>query len=132
MTKFDKQYDVLILGGHPCAYLLGILLRENAGLSVLHCSAPAEAIGGPLVFLNPAFFDLHPDLKSLRRKIDSSAVYGLHFLGNNLEEAGEYRERSIVGLVGSFSDLHQALAKIAKDRGILSIIPDSVQIQRDR
>ena len=80
MAKLEPQFDVLVLGGHPAAYLAAALVAQNAKMRVLHSTIPGEPNADRLVLINPEFFKLHPLVEPLRRKLDLVATYGLQFL----------------------------------------------------
>jgi flavin-dependent dehydrogenase len=114
MPKAPTQPDVLVLGSHPAAYFAATLLREDAKVSVLHAAIPGEQIQDRLVFINPAFFELHKLLAPLKKKLDLQPVYGVRFLANESSVSSEYVGKSIVGYVGSFLQIQQAMVQIAQ------------------
>jgi len=50
--------EVFVLGEHPCAYLAGILLRDNPAMEVMHVVPPTDAAHDRLVVINPNFFKI--------------------------------------------------------------------------
>src|SRR5690242_15336545 len=82
--KPPPKLDVLVLGDHPCAYLAAALMRQGAsaprvGLAIV----PGAKLIDRLVVINPALFELHPILSSLKRKLELTSVYGLQFLSDD-------------------------------------------------
>src|SRR5947199_10734429 len=113
MPKNSDRCDVLIMGGHPCAYLAAALLRNKSSLRIVHLTLPGEELPERLVSINPAWFDLHKLLAPLERKLNLSPVYGLHFLSDDPNLASEYRTRGIAAHVALFSELRDALIRPA-------------------
>src|SRR5215204_1901711 len=83
--------DVLVLGEHPAAYLTAALLRQGGKLHVLHSCLPDERVPDRLVLVNPEMFDLHALLGPLRRKLDTTSIYGLHFLSDDPATRSQYQ-----------------------------------------
>jgi len=124
--------DVLVIGEHPSAFLAATLLAGKSGVSVIHAT-PAASCAAPLacdrlVLVNPDFFDLHPLLSPLKRKLDLTPLYGLRFLSNEPNVLAEYRARAAQCLVGSYRDIRLAIVKLAKDAGVKMVAPGEVQI----
>src|SRR5215213_7541525 len=107
MAKAPPQppVDILVLGEHPAAYLTAALLKQKSKLSILHATLPEERVPDRLVIVNPELFDLHPLLGPLRRKLDTTSVYGLQFLADDPGTRSEYRAKSILSLIASYKDL---------------------------
>src|SRR5436190_19191904 len=121
MAKTTAQpavVDILVLGEHPAAYLTAALLRQNSKLSVTHSCLPEEKVADRLVLVNPAMFDLHPLLGPLRRKLDSTSIYGLQFLADDPATRSQYQSKSIVSLVANYKDLRVAFQTIAAAEGV--------------
>jgi flavin-dependent dehydrogenase len=129
MPKAPTQPDVLVLGSHPAAYFAAMLLREDAKVSVLHAPIPGEPIRDRLVFINPEFFELHKLLGPLKKKLDLEAVYGIRFLANESSVSSEYAGKSVVGYVGSFLQIQQAMVQLARKEKVA--MHDSGDIQID-
>ncbi len=91
-----------------------MLLREDPKLSVLHAPIPGEETPDRLVFINPDFFDLHKALAPLKKKLDLQPVYGVRFLANESSVSSEYVGKSIVGYVGAFKQVQDAMLQLAK------------------
>jgi hypothetical protein len=86
--------DVLVLGEHPAAYLAAALLKHKSKLHVCHATLPTEHVAPDrLVLLNPALFDLHPLLAPVRRKLETTSIYGLQFLADDPATRSEYRAK---------------------------------------
>jgi flavin-dependent dehydrogenase len=130
MAKNDPQIDVLVVGGHPSAYLAAALLKEKSKLRVVHATIPKEAIGDRLVLVNPELFDLHPILSPLRRKLAGSAIYGLRFLADDAATASEYRSKSAVASVAQLKDVVVAMKKLAEGQEVEFCNPKRLEIRR--
>ena len=89
-TKSDPRLDVLVLGEHPATYLTAALLAHKTKLRVLHATIPGEEPVDRLVTINPAFFDLHPLLGPLLKKLHLTSTYGLRFLADDPETRSDY------------------------------------------
>jgi hypothetical protein len=120
--------DVLVLGGHPVAYLAAALLKQKSKLNVLHACLPDERHLDRLVLINPEMFELHPLLHPMRRKLDSTAIYGLQFLSDNPETRSEHRGKSTVTLVASYKDVRTVFQKMAAAEGVETVNPKVVQV----
>lgn len=113
MPKPRPNYDVLVLGAHPCAYLAAAVLRHNSKLKVLHSIIPGEDAPDRLVLLNPALFARHALLGPLSRKIPHHLLYGARFLGDDLATRCEHRSRSALTSVISLHAVRNALRNLA-------------------
>jgi flavin-dependent dehydrogenase len=124
--------DVLVLGEHPAAYLAAALLKHKSKLNVLHATLPDERPPDRLVLINPELFDLHPLLHPLRRKLETTAVYGLQFLSSATDAAtrSEHRAKSILSLVGHYKDVRTSFQKLATAEGVEFVNPKHVQVHR--
>jgi flavin-dependent dehydrogenase len=124
--------DVLVLGEHPAAYLTAALLKHKSKLNVLHATLPDERPPDRLVLINPELFDLHPLLHPLKRKLETTAVYGLQFLSSATDAAtrSEHRAKSILSLVGHYKDVRTAFQKLATSEGVEFVNPKHVQVHR--
>jgi flavin-dependent dehydrogenase len=130
MGKTDPQLDVLVLGEHPSAYLCAALLKHKSKLHVLHSTLPHESWPDRLMVVNPALFDLHPLLEPLRRKLETTAVYGLRFIADSAGTASEHRSRSAMAQVASYKTLRAAMIKVAESQGVEMATPKVLQIHR--
>src|SRR2546423_700821 len=132
MAKPQPQppVDVLVLGEHPAAYFAAALLKQKSKLNVLHATLPDEKPPDRLVLVNPAMFDLHALLHPLRRKLDSTSIYGLQFLSEDAETRSEYRAKTILSLVAHYKDVRTVFQKMASDEGVELIHPRHVQTPR--
>jgi flavin-dependent dehydrogenase len=130
MPKAPTQPDVLVLGSHPASYFAAMLLREDPKLSVLHAPIPGEQIIDRLVFINPAFFELHKLLAPLKKKLDLQAVYGIRFLANESSVSSEYAGKSVVGYVGSFQQIQEAMVQLARKEKVTMEEADAIEIDR--
>lgn len=122
--------DVLVTGEHPAAYLTAALLKQKSKLSVLHATLPEEHVPDRLVLINPHMFDLHPLLGSMRRKLETTAIYGLQFLADDPATRSEYRAKSTLGLVAHYKDVRAAFMKLAASEGVEFITPKQFQVHR--
>jgi len=120
--------DVLVLGEHPAAYLTAALLKQKSKLNVLHACIPDEKYPDRLVLINPEMFELHPLLHPMRRKLDTTAVYGLQFLSDNPETRSEHRGKSTVTLIANYKDVRTAFQKMAASEGVETVNPKVVQV----
>ncbi|HZL33944.1 MAG TPA: hypothetical protein VFC78_01460 [Tepidisphaeraceae bacterium] len=130
MPKSEPQVDVLVLGEHPSAYLAAAVIAGTSKLRVVHTTIPDDIHLERLVLINPEFFKLHPLLEPLRRKLDLTAVYGLHFLSGNPEVCGEHRSKSTLAYVASYKAIRGALAKVAESAGVELATPKVLKIHR--
>ena len=122
--------DVLVLGGHPSAYLAAALLRHKSKLRVLHSCIPDEDTADRLVAVNPALFSLHPILETLKRKIELAGVYGLRFLADEPPTSSEHRTRSAAACVGNLKDVRSAMESLAEREGVELLRPKTLQVLR--
>ncbi|MDB5318650.1 MAG: hypothetical protein JWN40_281 [Phycisphaerales bacterium] len=123
--------DVLVLGEHPAAYLTAALLKHKSKLNVLHATLPDEKPPDRLVLINPELFDLHPILHPLRRKIETTSIYGLQFLSSaDATTRSEHRAKSILSLVAHYKDVRTAFQKMATAEGVEFVNPKHVQVHR--
>jgi flavin-dependent dehydrogenase len=123
--------DVLVLGEHPAAYLAAALLKHKSKLHVLHATLPDEhPPADRLVLLNPAMFDLHPLLAPVRRKLESTSVYGLQFLADDPSTRSEHRAKSIMALVASYKDVRTAFQKVAAAEDVEFVTPKTLDVVR--
>jgi len=130
MAKSIGQIDVLVLGEHPAAYLAAALLRYKSKYRVAHSTIPGERYPDRLVMINPEFFELHPLLEPLRRKIEGKGVYGLQFLADDPAIRSEYRSRSAVACVAQFKAVQGAMEDLARGEDVLFLNPDELQVIR--
>ncbi len=107
-----------------------MLLREDPKLSVLHAPIPGEETPDRLVFINPDFFDLHKALAPLKKKLDLQPVYGVRFLANESSVSSEYVGKSIVGYVGAFKQVQDAMLQLAKKEKVMMAEADAIHIDR--
>src|SRR5258705_208084 len=122
--------DVLVLGGHPSAYLAAALLKNKSKFSVMHSCIPGEPSGDRLVLMNPALFDLHPILSGLKRKIEAAGIYGIRFLADDPATASEFRSKSALTCVALLKDVRSAMIDLAKSEGVELCNPKILQIHR--
>lgn len=122
--------DVLVLGDHPSAYLAAALLKQKSKLKVLHATLPGEVAPDRHVVINPEFFDLHPLLSPLRRKLDLTPIYGLQFLADDPATRSEFHAKNILSLISNYKDVRNALHKIAVSEGVELLNPKHVQVHR--
>jgi hypothetical protein len=130
MAKSQPQLDVLVLGEHPSTYLAAMLVALNSKLRVLHATLPRQAEPDRLVLINPAFFDLHPLLGSLRRKVEMTPVYGLQFLADDAVTRSEFRSKPALAYVAAYKALRAAMLKLAQEQGLRMVIPRTMEIHR--
>jgi hypothetical protein len=130
MAKSAPQIDILVLGDHPCAYLAAALLAQEKKLAVGHAVIPGEKTVDRLVVINPALYELHDLLKSLKRKLDLTSIYGLRFIADEPDVKMAHVGKTISSHVGLFKQVHAALAKLAKDAGVTLLTPRELEISR--
>jgi flavin-dependent dehydrogenase len=130
MPKAPTQPDVLVLGSHPASYFAAMLLRDDPKVAVLHARIPGEQVVDRLVFVNPAFFELHKLLTTLKKKLDLQPVYGLRFLANESSISSEFAGKSIVGYVASFLQIQEAVVQLAQKEKVPMAEAGEVQIDR--
>src|SRR5439155_4919036 len=114
MAKGNTVVDVLVLGGHPSAYLAAALLKNKTKYEVMHSCIPGEPSGDRLVLMNPALFELHPLLGSLKRKIEALGLYGVRFLADEPPTASEFRSKSAITCVAQLKEVRNAMIDVAK------------------
>ena len=131
MAKTKSEPDVLVLGDHPSAYFAAALLRETAHpLRVLHATIPEEESVDRLCTINPAFFELHKLLATLKKKLDLAPVYGLKFLADDPGTRSEWSSgKSVAAHVTTFEQVRAALEKVARDAGVECAEPDDLEIR---
>jgi hypothetical protein len=129
-TQPQPPVDVLVLGEHPASYFTAALLKQKSKLHVLHATLPDEKSPDRLVLINPEFFDLHPLLAPLRRKLDTNSIYGLQFLSDDPNTRSEYRSKTILALIANYKDVRNAMQKIAAAEGVEFLTPKHVQVNR--
>jgi flavin-dependent dehydrogenase len=129
MPKPTPKIDVMVLGNHPCAYLAAALLRLNESIRVAHAVIPGEHVSDRLVLVNPEFFDLHPILSTLKRKLDLTAVYGLKFLADDPATEISHSGKTIGAYVGCFKQIHAAVAKLAHGADVTFLQPRQLEIR---
>ena len=130
MAKAAPQLDVLVLGGHPAAYLAAALLKHKAKFRVMHSTIPGEDWPDRLVMINPEFYDLHPLLEPLRKKLDTRGVYGLQFLANEPGTRGEYRSKSIVADITGLKNVREAMEAVAEGQDVDLVTPKQLVVHR--
>src|SRR4051812_36181983 len=127
MAKTSPPLDVLVLGGHPCAYLATELLLARGDVNVIHCTIPQEQAPDRLVLVNPHFFSLHKPLEKLKKKLTLCSVWGLSFLNDDGSTRGEYRAAKCIAQVGYFSQLRKTVCQQAKEDGAKLLTPKSLE-----
>ena len=130
MAKSPPQLDVIVLGEHPCTYLAALLLATTAKIRIAHCCVPGNGESDRLVLINPAFFELHPLLGPLRRKLEMTPVYGLQFLDDDASIRSEFRNKSALTYVAGYKSVRAALMKLAADQEVQLLTPKTMQIHR--
>lgn len=119
------------MGEHPSAYFAAALLRQKGAFAVVHATLPHEHPPDRLVTINPDFFDLHPLLAPLRKRLKLTAVWGVQFLGDEQNLASEpHRDKSASAYVASYRDVRSALEKIATAEGARCVKPKIVEVTR--
>jgi len=118
MSKRTTDFDVLVVGDHPAAYVAAVALRAVGQVRVLHVTVPGESSGDRLTLLNPAAFSLSKDLEGLARKIETTPVYGLKFLSHQGEVFSEHRSRSILSHVTTMRAMRDACRALAVAREV--------------
>jgi hypothetical protein len=130
MAKANPQVDVLVLGGHPSAYLAAALLKHKTKFNVTHACIPGEPTGDRLVLMNPSLFELHPILSGVKRKIDAVGVYGIRFLADDPATESEYRSKSAITCATQLKDVRSAMMDVAKSEGVQLCNPKTLEIHR--
>ena len=130
MAKGNSVVDVLVLGAHPSAFLAAALLKNKTKLEVMHSCIPNEPAGDRLVLMNPALFELHPLLGSMKRKIEAAGLYGVRFVADEPPTASEFRSKAAVTCVAQLKDVRNAMIDLAKSEGVQLCNPKVVQIHR--
>ncbi len=130
MVKSAAEIDVLVIGGHPSAYLAAALLGHKTKYRVVHSTIPGEENADRLVMINPRFFRLHPLVEGLRRKVEARSVYGLQFYADDPGTRSEYRNKSAVASVGQYKEIRGAMEKLAWEADVECLSPDRVEIHR--
>ncbi|HZZ41958.1 MAG TPA: hypothetical protein VFE58_03410 [Tepidisphaeraceae bacterium] len=129
MAKTPAQPDVLILGEHPAAYLAGIALRTGSKpLRVVHATIPGERVRDRLVAINPEFFELHKAMEPLRKTLHLCPIYGLRFLSLEVGTASEYRDKQVMGYVGSYAEIRDAMAELAGEAGVEMVKAKTMEV----
>ncbi|HWP39909.1 MAG TPA: hypothetical protein VNL70_03205, partial [Tepidisphaeraceae bacterium] len=89
---------------------------------------PDERWPDRLVSINPQFFELHALLGGLKRKLDLTPIHGLRFLADDPATWAEHTDKPVSAYIGSFKQIHAALAKLAEDAGVKVVRPSQVQV----
>jgi hypothetical protein len=124
------HYDVLLLGEHPATYLTAALLKHKTKLRIAHATIPGEAAPDRLVIVNPALFSLHPLLEPLKRKLESTAVYGLEFVSDDPATRSEHRSKSALAYVSTYKAVRAAMQAIADAQEVELLTPKTLEIHR--
>src|SRR3954471_23944314 len=125
-----QQPEVLVIGDHPCAYLAATLLRQTTPVRVTHTTVPGEEVIDRLVAINPEFFDLHPLLGPLKRKLDLTPIYGLKFLADDPNTQIAHAGKTISAYVGNFKQVHHAILKLAEEADVTFYEPGELEIEQ--
>ena len=123
MLKFDPHPDVLVLGEHPAAYLAAALLRAESKLQSPALHHPRRRPADRLVFLNPAFFTLHPLLAPLQRKLETDGRLRLQFLSDDPAVHSEHRSKSALAYIGCTGQCATRSPKLAEAEGGQTVTP---------
>ena len=111
------QADVVVLGCHPSAFLAVALLKQIAGLQIVHASLAGEKYIDRLVLVNPKLFDLHPLLNGVQHELTLTPTYGLRFLGDERGLENSFTSKSVTAFVASFKQVQSVLQKRAGVHG---------------
>jgi hypothetical protein len=130
MAGSVAQYDVLVLGEHPSAYLTAALLRFKSKLRVAHATIPGETEPDRLVIINPALFTLHPLLEPLKRKLETVAIYGLMFLSEDPVTRSEHRSKSAIAFVSTYKAVRAAMQAVAASQDVELLTPKTLEVHR--
>ena len=122
------QYDALVLGEHPAAYLAAALLRHKTKLRIAHATIPGESEPDRLVVLNPALFALHPLLEPLKRKLEMTAVYGLQFISDDPATRSEHRSKTALAYVSTYKAVRAAMQAVAESQEVVLLTPKTLEI----
>ena len=129
-TSSVAQYDALVLGEHPAAYLTAALLKHKTKLKVAHTTIPGESEPDRLVVLNPALFALHPLLEPLKRKLEMTAIHGLQFLSDDPTTRSEHRSKTALAYVGSYKAVRAAMHAVAESQEVTCLTPKTLDVHR--
>jgi hypothetical protein len=130
MATSVAPLDALVLGEHPAAYLAAALLKHKTKLRVAHCTIPGESEPDRFVLINPALFALHPLLEPLKRKLETTPVYGLQFLSDDPATRSEHRSKSALAYVSTYKAVRQAMQAIAESQEVQFLTPKILEIHR--
>ena len=125
-----SNVDVLVLGDHPATYLCAALLRQNSKLRIVHSTLPQEKAADRVCLLNPAFFSLHKLLEPLKRKLELTPIYGIHFVADEPQTSSTFRSKSTAVYSVCYKNIRTALGKIAAHEQVELITPKQLQILR--
>ncbi|QOV87466.1 hypothetical protein [Humisphaera borealis] len=131
--KLPPPLDVLVIGEHPSAYLAATLLHageKGKAPRVIHATLPGEQEPDRLVLINPAVFGLHPLLEPIRRRLESTAIYGLQFISDDPAVRSEHRSKTILGYVASSKAVRAEFARVAEQAGVECCTPKKLEILR--
>jgi len=131
--KSPPPLDVLVLGEHPSAYLAATLLHageKGKAPRVIHSTLPGECEPDRLVLINPAVFALHPLLEPIKRRLESTAIYGLQFISDDPAVRSEHRSKTILGYVASSKAVRAEFARVAEQAGVECLTPKRLEIER--
>ena len=130
MAKATPPLDVLVLGEHPSAYLAALLLLDKPALHVAHATIPSEHAPDRLVLVNPQFFSLHKALDKAKKKLATTAISGVTFLGDDASTRGEHRAKTTVCLTGEYREIRKTVCQCAKEAGAKLYTPRELVVRR--
>ena len=94
------------------------LLRQKSKLRIVQAALPCREPEDRLVTINPAMFDLDPLLVGLKKSLPTTAVYGLRFLSDSVDNSSEHRAKSVVSLVARYEDVCKEVAEATESAGV--------------
>jgi hypothetical protein len=112
-----NEVDVLVVGQHPAAYLAVRVLRDAPSLRVVHALGAGAVPADRLTLVNPDFFSLTPGLEKLKEQLELVEIFGLRYLADQAGVHSESAGKSVAAYVGSFKEIHEALAVLAGGGG---------------
>lgn len=130
MSLTQNDYDVIVLGDHPCTYVAASLLAAKGSRRVLHVVIPTDRSTNRAVLLNPHLFKLDKSLSSLANQIELMPVTGVRFLCDDLGTTSEHVAAAPLAFVARMHDVSQATAAVAKRAGVTMAEPATVAVRR--
>jgi flavin-dependent dehydrogenase len=124
MAARTNEFDVIVLGDHPCTYIAALLLRRHGVHRVAHVTIPTDATSDRAVLINAKVFSLDPVLEPWRDSVELTPILGIHFLGDNPSIHCSHASTFPLGYCGKLGEIAQAARAIAQ-RGGITLLPAS-------